>query len=383
MRERIAAIIEQYSGQGVHRTGTEGDRISAEWLRQRIRELGVDAVEEPMAFSRLEVEQAFIEVGEDRFDGVPCFDRAATDATGIVAPLCWAESGSGGIAAAVIRPQGGESSRARRTLEGDDPFVAGVAITDPEWMPTGLGLLNAPRYSRPGGMPVLQLPAEAHASLRQHVDRGAAARLVIATHRVPTTVYNVGASIPGTRAAREPLVVMTPRSGWWSCAQERGGGIAAFLEAMRAVAASPRRRDVLFTANTGHELGHLGLGHFLRSRPGLIRGAHCWIHLGANFAANNERSLVLQFSSAELREHALAQFARHGLTADGVRGPGERPAGEAMNIFDGGGQYISLLGYGHYFHHPDDVWPHTVDVDKTARVVEALCELTLELADSD
>jgi hypothetical protein len=37
-----------------------------------------------------------------------------------------------------------------------------------------------------------------------------------------------------------PVVVITPRSGWWACASERGPGIAAFIELARAAAtASP------------------------------------------------------------------------------------------------------------------------------------------------
>ncbi|MEE9254177.1 MAG: hypothetical protein V3U43_04545 [Pseudomonadales bacterium] len=382
MRGRIAAIIEEYSGQGIHRTGTEGDRLSGAWLAREIRALGIAAVEEPIAFSRLEIDQAFVEVGDERFHGLPRFDCRPTGADGVIAPLSWVEPSARGIGVAVIRAHGGGSREALRALAREDHLTAGVAITDPEWMPTGMGLLNAPRYAEPTELPVLQLPAESLEPLRHHIDREANARLVIDTHRVESTAFNVGASIPGEMSGLAPVVVMTPRSGWWSCAQERGGGIAAFVEVMRAVAVTPRRRDVLFTANTGHELGHLGLDHFLQTRAGLTRNAHCWIHFGANFASRNEGSLVLQFSSEELQSRTLALLSRHGLTPDSVRGPGERPGGEATNIFDGGGQYISVLGHGHYFHHPDDVWPDTVDVDRTTRTVAAFCELVVDLANA-
>lgn len=382
MRERIAAIIEEYSGQGIHRTATRGDRHSGAWLAGEIRALGIAPMEEEIAFSRLEIEQAYVEVGDERFHGLPRFDCRPTGAEGTAAPLSWADTGAAGIGAAVVRPQGGISREALMALAAEGAFSGGIAITDPEWMPIGMGLLNAPRYADPSGLPVLQLPAEFLEPLRHHIDRGSNARLVIDTRRVDTTAVNVGATIAGEVPGLAPVVVMTPRSGWWSCAQERGGGIAAFLEVMGAVATAPRRRDVLFTANTGHELGHLGLEHFLEHRAGLIRDAHCWIHLGANFASRNEGSLVLQFSGRELQSRTLTVLARHGLAPDSVRGPGERPGGEAMNVFDGGGRYISVLGYGHYFHHPDDVWPDTVDVDRTTRIVAALCELVVDLANA-
>lgn len=382
LRERIAAVMQAYSEQGIHRTGTEVDRVSGAWLAREIRELGIASSEEPIAFSRLEVEQAFVEVGGARFDGFPCLDRIPTGSEGIRGPLCWARDGTGGIGAAVARPQGGAARDGLIALAREGVFGGGIVITDPEWMPTGMGLLNAPCYSSPGGPPLLQLPAQSLESLRHQVDRGVDAWLVIDTHRVEATAFNIGASITGENPALAPVVVMTPRSGWWSCAQERSGGIAAFLEVMRAVAEKPRKRDVLFTANTGHELGHLGLDHFLEQRSELTRRAYCWIHFGANFASNNPGSLRLQFSSESLQGHTLEALMRHGLTPDNVRGPGERPGGEAENVFYGGGQYISILGYGHYFHHPDDIWPDTVDVEKTERIVAAFCELVVELADS-
>ena len=42
-------------------------------------------------------------------------------------------------------------------------------------------------------------------------------------------------------------------------ASERGGGLACWLEIMRAVRNGKPARDVLFVASSGHELGHLGL----------------------------------------------------------------------------------------------------------------------------
>ncbi len=59
---------------------------------------------------------------------------------------------------------------------------------------------------------------------------------------------------------------MTPRSGWWQCASERGGGIAVWVEILAAVAAAKPARTVNFVASTGHELGHYGLTHYLESR---------------------------------------------------------------------------------------------------------------------
>jgi len=46
---------------------------------------------------------------------------------------------------------------------------------------------------------------------------------------------------------------------------------------------------MMFTANSGHELGHLGLDDFMARRPGWERpvteGGAVWVHYGANIGA--------------------------------------------------------------------------------------------------
>src|SRR5690606_19856379 len=149
--------------------------------------------------------------------------------------------------------------------------------------------------------------------------------------------------VTGRQPTLAPVVVITPRSGWWRCTSERGGGIAVWLEAIRELTLHPPLRPVLFTANTGHELGHLGFNSFIEAQPQLVRDAFAWVHLGANFAARDSE-LVLQGSSAPLLDLALAAFRHNRVEPARVVPPQARPFGEARDIFDGGGQYVSLLG---------------------------------------
>ena len=41
VEERIAVLIREYEKQGFHRTGTETDRISGEWLMAQVRRAGL------------------------------------------------------------------------------------------------------------------------------------------------------------------------------------------------------------------------------------------------------------------------------------------------------------------------------------------------------
>ena len=59
---------------------------------------------------------------------------------------------------------------------------------------------------------------------------------------------------------------------------------------------------------------------------------------------------------------------------------GERPLGEARNVYDGGGRYISILGRNGLFHHPADVWPDAVDLEATTKWVNAFVQLGIKLA---
>jgi len=46
---------------------------------------------------------------------------------------------------------------------------------------------------------------------------------------------------------------------------------------------------------------------------------------------------------------------------------GSTPFGEAAFVHRGGGRYVALVCDNDLFHHPEDRWPHAVDVGALAR----------------
>ena len=172
---------------------------------------------------------------------------------------------------------------------------------------------------------------------------------------------------------------MTPKSSWWTSTAERCGGIACWLACIREFAREVPQRTVVFTANSGHELGHTGLEEFLGRHPQLAEGAHAWIHLGANFAASGSQ-IRLQYSSDELGARLKHHVEAHNIeTAAEVDGS-TRPGGEARNIFDAGGNYVSFLGSNRLFHHPDDRMATNVDFERAFKVRNAVVALAKDLA---
>jgi len=174
---------------------------------------------------------------------------------------------------------------------------------------------------------------------------------------------------------------MTPKSGWWTCTSERGGGITIWLNAIRYFSENPPLRTIIFTANTGHELSHLGLDHFLENNPSLVQDAYLWFHLGANFAAK-DGSVLLQTSTQDYMNLTMKQFKKENIEGTQSWPISERPLGEARNIFDGGGEYISLLGTNPLFHNPDDLWPHSIDIEKLEKLNNAMLKIINDIANS-
>jgi hypothetical protein len=142
------------------------------------------------------------------------------------------------------------------------------------------------------GAPAIHLATEARETVLAAAACGTIARLVAHSTHTPARGHNLLVTMCGRDRERPPAVIMTPRSSWWQSTAERGGGIMCWLEALRALVAAPPSCDVVFTANSGHELGHLGLDDFLARRPGWERRA-TWLHFGANLgAARGELSVM-------------------------------------------------------------------------------------------
>lgn len=124
------------------------------------------------------------------------------------------------------------------------------------------------------------------------------------------------------------MAILTPKSGWFHCAAERGCGIAIWLEVAHALAAQPGRvRDVVFVATSGHELGFLGIEELLKRRPELAR-AHAWIHLGASVGAAFEPTLGLRASDTALLDLATGTLVRNEAPPLTTYPVGSPPSGE-------------------------------------------------------
>ena len=349
-----ARWLRSWDSHDLHRTGTAGDEAGAAWLAGEVAALGAVATSETFTLDRIDPVAAFLEVDGERIDGVPVFDAPPTGPDGISGSL------DVDIAVAELSPHAvysGEYQGLRR--KGRHRALVIVC----QGAQPGLGLLNAEQFRAPVGVPAIHVASPVH---------GSAARVVSDYRRTPATARNIVVHIPGADRTRPPVVVMTPRSSWWQSTAERGGGIVCWLECLRALLAEPPAMDVVFTANSGHELGHLGLDDFIARRPGWETEA-LWLHWGANLGAADGRLTVMS------TDEALRTLAMTALQPDTLAPKTQVPSGETRDIHRAGGRYLTLVGSNKLFHLPQDRWPHAVDVTAVERIAADAARVTVAL----
>jgi hypothetical protein len=376
VQERIGTVIHAYEEQGFHRTGTEVDRVSGNWLANEVRRIGAEPTLEEFSLSRVDPVGASLVVNDREIEGLPLFDGTFTSAAGISGPLGTLDSDAP-IGLTAIPPNAaatGALGDARRQNR-HQAIVAVTCGARPGFCPS-----NADSFLRPFGPPVLQVASEAASFLADCARQGANALLTAHVERTPTRAFNVITLVPGKDRSAAPVVVMTPRSGWWGCASERGGGLACWLEIMRAVRDAKPVRDVLFVASSGHELGHLGLAAFIERRPGLVSAAKAWMHLGANIGAAQGPGNNLQASDGAMELMMAEAMAKAGLRIDRRLARGAVPRGEAENVHRGGGRYISIIGNNDLFHNRSDRGADAVDLQVIERFAGAFAMVATSLA---
>ncbi len=377
MNERVANYIREYDAQGWHRTGTEIDLMSATWLAQQVNANGFEAHKETFDLSRITPVRNFMDVDGTKIEGLPLFDGSFTGDLGIQGKLGVLNS-QAEIGLAEVSPIHPHDALEQARSSGRHRAL--IAVTLPPGGKPGLAPQNAPRFAAPFGPPVLQVDTKMRGWLFEKANNQAHCQVVAEVKRTDAKAVNVTTIVHGRDPSLPPVIVMTPRSGWWQCASERGGGIACWLEMIRSLGDNRPSRDVRFVATSGHELGHLGLKAYLRRNPNLATGALAWIHLGASIGAAENPTPRLAALSKELQQLAAEVLVGHAIEMPEIVPIGVVPGGESRDIHEKGGRYISLAGGHATFHQEADRWPDAVNVDSVVRYASALVDVLARIS---
>jgi hypothetical protein len=365
-RDALRRAISEYDAQGWHRTGTDVDNRSADWLCACLRARGIDGQVVQLPFDRFEPGAATLVTRDLHLDGLPMFDGGTTPHGGIRGRL--GPIGSDALIGVTVGRPNAATEELREAREDGRHAVIVTVSHDGQ---SGLAVTNATRYDRPYGPPVLQLGSEHHEVVSALCEGKAEAKVTVLGLRVAAAASNVVGYIPGRDPSLRPIVLMTPRSGWWHCASERGTGIACWLETADTARRMRLQRDVYLVASTGHELGFWGMHRFMETADARVLDAALWVHFGASIGAAVNPRAMFAASTEPLRKLTAAMAAEAGLTELNLLAPPAAPAGESGIIHARGGNYVSFLGSSDHFHLQTDRWPSAVDLD----VVERYCVL--------
>jgi hypothetical protein len=371
---KASEFFAAYDRFGERRTGGEGDAAAAAWLRTLAAGTGAATQLVPVGFRRFIPGAAWLEADGQRIEGLPLFDGGLTEGlTGAIGPL----GSAAPIGVAAMEPRvaslpGNAFAEARRDSRHEAIVVA------LRTRPDSLAPLNAHDAEAPFGPPVLQVAGRDAAWLEDASARGAAGRLVATGTRQPGLSHSIRAELPG---AAPPLLLLTPRTSWWTSTAERAGGILAWLTALGALAQAPRSRAVVALATCGHELGHLGAHQAFAAEPALARDSALVIHLGANLGCAGAERLVVRSNVPGL----AARMGEALVAAGHPRAPldivtGGKANGEAHEIEARGGRYLSLIGDNPWFHAAEDRWPDSVDAARAEAIARAVAALAVEAA---
>jgi hypothetical protein len=261
----LYADLVRYDGLGEHRTGTVGDLATSRWLAQELRAAGYRVEAQTVPQPVFELQAAFVEAGGTRIEAFPLWTPRAGQAAGTLS-----REARPGAVAVLSFPAGtggalGVADVWRKPVQAAiDAGAAGVvAITE---NPLGeLVAFNAPPNMPPWPVPVVAVAGRDGPALLAAA--GVSARVVLAGATRAGDGDNLVARRPGRG---KPLLISTPKSGWFHCAGERGSGVAIWLGLARHLA-DRNDLNLIFMAASGHEFdgygGHLFADVFAPPRP--------------------------------------------------------------------------------------------------------------------
>lgn len=366
--------VREFDGSGVHRIGTPGDIASGEWLLGEASIKGVTVSKMPVDFDRLIIDEAYIECARRRIDALPMFDSPATPENGI-SGLFSLDGGDGQIGYAEFAPNA--ASIKGQPLEKMRAATRHSALVVATLSKSGaLSPINAQFFSAPFGPPVLQVAGMHREFLQQQAANKSPIKVYSGIRKERTQSFNIEAF---TRAvtSEKPIVIVTPRTGWWESTAERAGGLLAWLAGIEIACKLQNenrlRRQVLAYATCGHELGHIGLDELIGQRGELLPEARFWLHLGANLGtASNEQMMIRAENPDD------GNLMRDLLVAEGYPAayiavePITKVSGEGHDLVKLGAKVLSLAGSNHYFHDASDRWPGNINAAGIASISRAV-----------
>ncbi len=365
MSDELYSLVEAYSGLGEHRTGTDVDARTIAWFAGELERRGGRVELHNYTFDRYDASWS-VTVGAEPLTALPLFYEGVGRLAGAT-PTVGTIDAFGAMLGQPVHEPFVETARREGT---------GVAVV--ATVGTLGGALAVPnREPRvPHEIPVLLVEGAAGQRLT-----GKEVRVDVEAGVVEGRSSNVLARFGD---GPNPLILATPLSGWFTCAGERGTGIAVTLELASRLA---DRFPVLVVGTTGHELVDFGLQRLLGDRT---LDPLAVLHIGACIAAMDapgilstrrrctasvpsdvERRLITALDAIDVVPISVSRDE----AGDPQRWPGEAREWSTLGV-----PLVSLTGYFPLFHTPADVPSAATTPGLLTRAADALTEAALVLS---
>ena len=394
---KLYADVISYYNLGEHRTASEVDFRTSQWMLEQLRAAGLKATLQTFPLRQFSVRQTRLIIGANTIRSFPLWFPRSTGQKAIIGNLSSfensAEPGSLRGKIAVVRfpaSAGGamqeRSIHSRIVLAASKAGAAGiVAVT--ESATKEIIALNTPAGAGPWPIPVVLVGQRDEPLLVAAARSGIEASLLLEGEDNPQAqAKNVIARVD---QGKDLIVISTPQSGWFRCAGERGPGIALFLGLARWASRRKSGSSFLFVSTSGHELGGLGMSAFLKDLAPARERVLCWTHLGAGIATysweetaaglrrlREPDSKRLLMSTPDLVPVLTTTFAGlRGLTPTVDRAVGE------YEFMHKAGYRVFGIAAAHRFHHTPADSPETTGPEIMEPVARALVR-TIELIES-
>ena len=179
LEQRVAAILEAYDQQGIHRTGTIGDTENAHYLAEQIKAVGQKPLLTKFRHLRVDPIHSELQIDNHTIQGIPFFDGTFTDKNGIRGRM----GGPGDNAPIAVghhqTNRGWDKPQLAHTRQRGN-IKAMIAICKRTYPDDRRGLTptNAENFTAPFGPPVLQVPDSAEERIAEAISANKEARLI-------------------------------------------------------------------------------------------------------------------------------------------------------------------------------------------------------------
>jgi hypothetical protein len=289
----LYADVKAYSGLGEHRTGTPGDQATTGWMVQALKRAGYRVETQGFDYPVFELGRCEVEAPTLKIEAFPYWTPVTTPPAGVRGPL--SAGGGPGSIALVALANGGSGGGLyqpppREIVAAVDAGAAAVVVVTENPLNELVAFNRAP-LAPAWKAPVVFVAGRQKDALQAIARDGGEVTVRLEGRSVPGRADNVTARKPGRG---KPVVISTPKSGWFHCAGERGSGIAIWLGLARWLATT--EMNVVLLAASGHEFDGYGGAQFAKALAPKPADTALWVHIGANvalydFALQNGRAV--------------------------------------------------------------------------------------------